>query len=348
MIANGRLLVAPGLISGALRTRPPIPCVLVSRIRGLGTVATSRLVLRRRAVTMLHRILLRLAARGHVAAITISCDAQNIIACPAREHLSCIKAPSTPSFTDACVARGTGGASMLKDLLVHVPSERLARPVIDGAVSLAMAHKARLQAVSIGYETANIGVPLGGGAAVAAVFEMEHESAQKRADTALSVFDAEARNAGIAYSLKAITGAMYDAAAQIGAMARLVDLTILLQPDYERDTFDNAVPVEILFQSGGPILFVPHIHKGPLEFRRIGIAWDGSRLAARALRDAAPFLKDAQEVTIISVNEPSKPQNPSAADLAAYLARRGVMAKSERSTAGSLDIQSTILSTAAD
>lgn len=237
---------------------------------------------------------------------------------------------------------------MLKDLLVHVPSERLARPVIDGAVSLAIAHKARLQAVSSGYETANIGVPLDGGAAVAAVFKMEHESAQKRADAALSVFDTEARNAGIAYGLKAITGAMYDAATQIGAMARLADLTILLQPDYERDTFDNAVPVEILFQCGGPVLFVPYIHKGPLQFRRIGIAWDGSRLAARALHDAAPFLQDAQEVAIISINEPSKPENPSAAELAAHLALRGLTAKFERASADVSDIQSTILSIAAD
>jgi nucleotide-binding universal stress UspA family protein len=177
---------------------------------------------------------------------------------------------------------------------------------------------------------------------------MEHESAQLRADTALSAFDTEARKAGIAYSLKAITGAMYDAAAQIGAMARLADLTILLQPDYERDTFDNNLPVEILFQCGGPVLFVPYIHKGPLQFKRIGIAWDGSRLAARALRDAAPFLKDAQEVAIINVNEPSKPENPSAAELAAYLARRGLTARFERATADGVDIQATILSLAAD
>lgn len=237
---------------------------------------------------------------------------------------------------------------MMKTLLVHVPSERLARPVIDGAVSLAMAHSASLQAVSIGYETANIGVPLGGGAAVAAVLEMEHESAQQRADAALSVFDTEARNAAISYSLKAITGAMYDAAAQIGAMARLADLTIVLQPDYERDTFDNTLPVEIVFQCGGPVLFIPYIHKGPLQFKRIGIAWDGSRLAARALRDAAPFLADAQEVAIISINEPSKTENPSAAELAAHLARRGLTSKFERASADSADIQPTILSIAAD
>jgi nucleotide-binding universal stress UspA family protein len=237
---------------------------------------------------------------------------------------------------------------MLKDLLVHVPSERLVRPVVDAAVSLAMSRKARLQAVSVGYESANIGVPIGGGAAVAALFEMEHESAQQRADTALSVFDTEARNSGIAYSLTAITGAMYDTAAQIGAMARLVDLAIVLRPDYERDTFDNALPVEILFQCGGPVLVVPYIHKGPLEFKRVGIAWDGSRLAARALRDGAPFLKEAQEIVIISVNESSKSENPSAAELAAHLARRGLTAKIERASAEGADVQPTILSIAAD
>lgn len=237
---------------------------------------------------------------------------------------------------------------MLKDLLVHVPSERPAGPVTDAAISLAMTRKARLQAVSVGYETANIGVPLDGGAAVAAVFEMEHASAQQRTGTALSAFEAEARKAGLSCSVKAITGAMYDAAAQIAALARLADLTIALQPDYERDTFDNALPVEILFQCGGPVLFVPYIHKGPLQFKRIGIAWDGSRLAARALRDAAPFLNDAQEIAILSVNEPSKPENPSAAELAAHLAQRGLTAKFERVSASGADVQAAILSLAAD
>jgi nucleotide-binding universal stress UspA family protein len=236
---------------------------------------------------------------------------------------------------------------MPKDFLVHVPSERLARSVVEGAVSLATRRSARLQAVSVGYESANVGIPIGGGAAVAAVFEMEHERAEERADAALSIFEAEARSYNINYGLRAVTGALQDGVAQIAAMARLADLTILLQPDYERDTFDNALPVEVLFQCGGPVLFIPYTHKGPLNFKRIGIAWNGSRLAARAVRDARPFLKDAQELTIISVNEPSKHEIPSAGDLATHLARRGLTAKLERATADDIDVQSTILSMAA-
>jgi nucleotide-binding universal stress UspA family protein len=237
---------------------------------------------------------------------------------------------------------------MLKNLLVHIPSESLIRPVVDGAVSLAMACAAHLDAVSVGYETANVGLPVDGGAAVAAVFEIERERALARANAALAIFETEARNAGISYGLRALTALPGEAAATVSASARLYDLTIVLQPKSDRDTFDNTMPQEILFQSGGPVLFVPHTHKGPIEPRRIGIAWDGSRLAARALRDAAPFLARAHAITIISINEAETPADASAATLAAHLARHGLTAQIERWSADHADIQQTILSIAAD
>ena len=237
---------------------------------------------------------------------------------------------------------------MLKNLLVHIPSERLIRPVVDGAVSLAVARAAHLDAVSIGYETANVGLAIDGGAAVAAVFEIERERALARANAALAVFETEARNAGISYGLKALTDLPVEAAATVSASARLYDLTIVLQPEADRDTYDNTMPQEILFQSGGPVLFIPTTHKGPLELKRIGIAWDGSRLAARAVRDAAPFLTRAQAITIISINEPRESANASAAALAAHLARHGLTARIERASADHGDIQPTILSIAAD
>jgi nucleotide-binding universal stress UspA family protein len=237
---------------------------------------------------------------------------------------------------------------MLKNLLVHIPSERLARPVIDAAISVAMTRNAHLQAISIGYESTNVGLAIDGGAAVAAVFEMERERAEERADGALAVFEVEARNAGVLYNVQSIAGAPYEAAAQIGALTRLADLSIVLQPEGDRDTFDNVVPLEILFQSGGPVLFIPYTHKGPFEPKRVGIAWDGSRLAARAVRDAAPFLESAQDITIISINESKNPENPSAAELSMHLARRGLSAEVERLTANRADIQPTILSIAAD
>lgn len=237
---------------------------------------------------------------------------------------------------------------MLKNLLVHIPSERLMRPVVDGAISLAVARAAHLDAVSVGYESANIGLAVDGGAAVATVFEMERERALARANAALAVFEAEASNAGLTYGVQALTGLPVDAAATVSASARLYDLTIVQQPDPDRDTFDNTMPQEILFQSGGPVLFIPNTHKGPFEPRRIGIAWDGSRLAARAVRDAASFLTRAHAIIIISINESQEPTNASAAVLATHLARHGLVAQIERASADHADIQPIMLSIAAD
>ncbi len=105
-----------------------------------------------------------------------------------------------------------------------------------------------------------------------------------------------------------------ESAATVSALARLHDLTIVLQPEPGLDTADNTIPAEILFQSGGPVVLIPYAYKGPFEPKHIGIAWDGSRLAARALRDAAPFLARAQAVTIVTVNATEIPAELSAAD----------------------------------
>lgn len=238
---------------------------------------------------------------------------------------------------------------MLKNLLVHIPSERMVRPVVDGAISLAASRGAHLDAVSVGYETANVGFIIeSGGAVAAAAFESEREDALERADAALALFRTEARNAGISYSMRALASFPAEAAASIGAIARLYDLTIVQQPEPQGDTYDNTLPQEILFRSGGPVLFVPYVHKGPLVPTRIGIAWDGSRLAARALRDAAPFLARAQAVTIISINKAEEPEEPSAASLAEQLARGGLTPRVQSFIADRNQIQPTILSIAAD
>jgi hypothetical protein len=78
-------------------------------------------------------------------------------------------------------------ASVLKNILVHIPTERSIRPIVDGAISLAMTHAAHLDAVSIGFELANVGLAIDGGAAIATVYEVEHEAAEARANAALAV-----------------------------------------------------------------------------------------------------------------------------------------------------------------
>ena len=240
---------------------------------------------------------------------------------------------------------------MFRNILVHIASERPVRPVVDVAVALTLARRSHLDAVAIGYESIGaVGMVVeGGGAAVASVMGYEQERALERANAAISVFEAEAKLAKIAYGTRALAAIAADAEETIGTLSRFYDLTIVSQPDSSFSTYDNLIPQGVLFNSGGPMLMVPYIHKGPLDAGHVGIAWDGSRLAARALRDALPFLTAAQTVTVIAVNEVRGETGEKSTDeLVGHLARRGVVARVERLTADRGNVHGTILSVAAD
>ena len=237
---------------------------------------------------------------------------------------------------------------MYKDILVHIPTERPMRAVIDGSISLAAGLNAHVDAVAVGYVASTAAYVMEGGAAVAAVFEMERERAVERAEAALAVFRSEAGHADISCTCHPLGAIPGDAAGSLGEMARLHDLSIVLQPDPEQVTFDNEVPREILFQAGGPVLFLPYTFRGAFKAKRIGICWDGSRVAARALRDAATFLARAEEIAIIAINEADAAPGASASNLARHLRRRGLSPRTISLSAPRADIQPTILSLAAD
>src|SRR3954462_10312414 len=110
---------------------------------------------------------------------------------------------------------------MFRNILVHIPSERPVRPVIDVAVALTMARRSHLDAIAIGYESMSAAgmIVEGGGAAVAAVIGAEQERAQERADAAIAVFEIQAKLAQIAYGTRTLVAIPADAAHTIGALA---------------------------------------------------------------------------------------------------------------------------------
>jgi len=237
---------------------------------------------------------------------------------------------------------------MFKDLLVHLPTERSPRPAIDASVSLAKAAGAHLDAISTGYASTTVPFVAEGGAAIAASLQFEYERALERADAALLVFDAEAKNAEISYGKHALGGSIADIRSRVAAAARLYDLTIVSQGDPDRETFDNQLPQHILLQAGGPLLFIPYTFQGAFKAARIGVCWDGSRLAARALRDAMPFIAQADALTVITFNESEVPAEASPDRLVKHLARKGLTAKTVSLQSDRGNVQSSILSIAAD
>lgn len=237
---------------------------------------------------------------------------------------------------------------MYKNLLVHIPTGRSLRPAVDGSISLARSLGAHLDALATGYDSVNVPIPAEGGVAVASLFELEYERAMERAQGALAVFETEAKGAEISYETHAVAGAFVDVAAMVAASARLYDMTVVSQGEPDRDVHDNRLPQELLLQTGGPILMFPHTFCGLFKASRIGICWDGSRLAARALRDAMPLLSQAETLTVITLNASDVPPEASPALLVKHLARNGLQARSVSLEAHRGEVQPRILSIAAD
>jgi len=237
---------------------------------------------------------------------------------------------------------------MFRNMLVHIPTERSARPAVDGSISLATACKAHLDAVATGYVSTNIPFVAEGGAAVASISALDQERAEERAASALGVFEVEAKLAGISHSSRAVAGLPAEASSLLVESARLHDLTMVSQPEPDHASYDNQLPQHILFQSGGPVLIFPYTFHGAFKAKRIGICWDGSRVAARALHDAMPLLGQADALKVIAIDATTEPIVPTPAKLVAYLAGLGLPATIISFAAGRAEIQPSILSLAAD
>ncbi|RWH68364.1 universal stress protein [Mesorhizobium sp.] len=95
---------------------------------------------------------------------------------------------------------------------------------------------------------------------------------------------------------------------------------------------------EVVFSSGRPTLILPGDEDaGALD--NVVIAWDGSRVAARALADARPFLERASAISIVSVtDEKVLPGKDIAERLGDGLVARGLRAKAESIQTGDSEI----------
>jgi nucleotide-binding universal stress UspA family protein len=113
----------------------------------------------------------------------------------------------------------------------------------------------------------------------------------------------------------------------VGQRGRLFDLIVIGRPSDDpagpyMSTFEAA-----LFESGRPVLLAPPTPPAQIG-RNILIAWNCSTEQARATAFAMPFLKQAERVTILTVDGATV-AGPSGDELAANLALHGLTATTE-------------------
>jgi nucleotide-binding universal stress UspA family protein len=192
---------------------------------------------------------------------------------------------------------------MIREVLLPLPSwpERPTDEALQSSVAAAKALGAGMTALGFDIEfhapssiLADVFLDISG-----MVSEAKSRSAAYRKNMKLSL-DTSAAKAGVALRHKAVhcmSSEIFDRAAEA---ARLHDLTLIAWGGSDADRV--YLGETVFFASGRPVLVLPPDERAfPRAFRRIIVAWDGGCQAARAMADALPLLKAAEQVRVITV-----------------------------------------------
>lgn len=223
---------------------------------------------------------------------------------------------------------------MLKDLLVHMDASEAGRRRLQLSIGLARNTGARLTGLHVTpppdveplYKPSQLDE---------AVANLTRKLA-KNARSARKIFADETTTSSIGASWFAAKGNIVQG---ISRRARYADLVILGQYEWQGPQVSHPLPIahSVVVHCGRPVLVVP-ADVGPSQFARIGIAWDGSREAVRAVHDALPLLGLAGSVEIITINPSSAAQLAEDTNqLREHLARYGVAMAQEAVAIGSSD-----------
>lgn len=132
---------------------------------------------------------------------------------------------------------------------------------------------------------------------------------------------------GVSHEVIKERAATAEIPALIAEYGRLKDLIIL--PAHADDFIDQWDTETVIFNSARPILLVPEQRiSTDASMKSVGVAWDYSRSAARAIADAMPILERAETVHVVTVlNEKTFDVTRKTHDIGTYLARHGVKAE---------------------
>lgn len=132
---------------------------------------------------------------------------------------------------------------------------------------------------------------------------------------------------------RVVLGGTDEAAA---AEARNYDLSVL--PWISGTVLALDMAEAIVFGSGRPAIIVPP-DALPARLDHIAIAWDGSRVAARALGDALALLPEGGRVSVLTIKDEKPLSGPDVAEtLASTLERRGFRVKPQSIALGDKNI----------
>ena len=233
-----------------------------------------------------------------------------------------------------------------KTILVHIDTGTRCSVRVDVAIRLAQQHDAHLVALHAlapfeppGYVMAEMGPAM--------IDAQKHAAAAEIVRTERE-FNEQASAAG----LRNVEwrSAIDDPVDAMTLHARYADLVVVGQSDIaEHSNMAMDFPQRLVLAAGRPVLILPSVGSFPAIGKRILVAWNASREATRAVTDAIPMLRLAENVSVMAVNpKGSEHGKVPGADIGLYLARHGVRVDVKTDHGAEIDIGNELLSRAAD
>lgn len=235
-----------------------------------------------------------------------------------------------------------------RDILVHVDSTKPGSVRLALAIALAKRFGARLTGIHI-VPNPNV-PPVYKPSAAERVAAGYAEAARKAAEQSEALFRDRVRNLALATDYVKAEG---DIAEHLRQASRFVDLIMVGQADTENPPGIEPflLPERVVFGCAAPVLVVPNRFVAEAIGRSVLVGWDGSGQAARAIRDALPFLREARTVTVVAVDPDRQGHlmgGAHARAMVARLARHGINVAGEDVLSGHRDAAEVLLARAAD
>ncbi|WP_091135078.1 universal stress protein [Microvirga guangxiensis] len=174
----------------------------------------------------------------------------------------------------------------------------------------------------------------------------ENQRVKELAEAAAESARHQANLEGVPCTVESVQLQYAELVGRFTALSRVHDLTVV-DADPEILTMDRTLIEQALFASGRPVIVVPR-SVNTFAAGRIIVAWDGTPKAVRALNDALPFLREAEQVDLVSVSgEKDLTNSVPGAEVAPHLARHGVNVNVVNLSAQQADVAETLRNHAA-
>ncbi|MEI6208280.1 MAG: universal stress protein [Desulfuromonadales bacterium] len=203
----------------------------------------------------------------------------------------------------------------IKDILLHIDDSPACEQRIDAALVVAQTHAASLTGLSI--MTHNY-------------YQPEHQNDEETSEALKALLETKALETGVAAAWRGIESTVVG----VGLSEVLINLShcsdlVVVGQETGRSGRNAALVERLVLGAGRPILVIPVIGTFPTIGKRVLLAWKRGREAARAAHDAFPFLKLADQVTLLSVASDEEVAQEPWDGILEHLRRHGIQARTE-------------------